>query len=665
MAVSLSIGITQNSQDVASNTSNVTVTVTATWTNGSYNQLQKPGSLIIDGTTYSFTSYFNYNSTTSGSQVLFTKTVNVTHSIDGTKTLSCSSTYNTGVSSGIISANASKTLTTIATAAELSVSNGVLGEEQVLYVTGDRLGFTYTIIATCGSLKETICTKDDAVYYSFTPPLSWGSGVTSSRVSVTYKISTYSGSSLIGTKSYVRTCEVPESSVDVSISISDDMGYFETYKKYIQGKSRLNININANSDSNYDITTYNTSFDGKIYNSKSFITEVISGSGRLSVVVGAVDEQGNSGSATETISVLPYNTPVITDLKIERCDSNGTRNTSGTYMAVTFSSKVSELDNFNSAIYDITITEISSDGIKVSYTPSDLSTYLSGLTGQYNLNEEYIFNTSGLSYKYEITVSVRDNFTTNTSFNDGSSNTKFFSFLKGGLGIALGKIASIAGLEVDWTTKFNKTVSIDGKLTTNGGISTKTITSNEYIDSYGQKIQNGVASYLSSGIDPNTTLDHLIITNHSNAPVSGTFFYIHTLFYQTKTVSANRAQYAIPYSSNGSMYHRYYYNNSWSAWRRHVNEDESGSSGLLIQQGTLPVKYSNSNQSTQCYFDIPFNTPDDGGTPPVVILQQNFNEVNITVTGTSDEGFTITVPAISGTSGTNYRDVGYIAVGGK
>ena len=74
MAVSISIAITQNSQNVANNTSSVTVKVNAAWTYGSWNQ-ESPaptGWLKIDGVTYNFSSTFNANRTTTGSQTLYT-----------------------------------------------------------------------------------------------------------------------------------------------------------------------------------------------------------------------------------------------------------------------------------------------------------------------------------------------------------------------------------------------------------------------------------------------------------------------------------------------------------------------------------------------------------------------------------------------------------------
>ena len=75
MAVKLSISKKLNGQSAATNKSNITVSVIAQWSGGSYNTLQKPGTLTIDGVPYDFTSSFNEKQTSSGTKTLFTKTV--------------------------------------------------------------------------------------------------------------------------------------------------------------------------------------------------------------------------------------------------------------------------------------------------------------------------------------------------------------------------------------------------------------------------------------------------------------------------------------------------------------------------------------------------------------------------------------------------------------
>jgi hypothetical protein len=105
-------------------------------------------------------------------------------------------------------------------------------------------------------------------------------------------------------------------------------------------------------------------------------------------------------------------------------------------------------------------------------------------------------------------------------------------------------------------------------------------------DKFGALIGNGLAAYTGggdSGIDPNTTLEELCLTSHSNAPQGlGTFYYIHTAFYNTKSASAARMQVAIPYNKHGSAYHRYYSGGAWSSWARYMTADEVYPVGSIV-----------------------------------------------------------------------------------
>ena len=62
------------------------------------------------------------------------------------------------------------------------------------------------------------------------------------------------------------------------------------------------------------------------------------------------------------------------------------------------------------------------------------------------------------------------------------------------------------------------------------------------------------------------TVSVVIVTDHDNAPGSSGFWYITTQFYSTKSETANRAQFAMPYSTAGALWTRRFYNGVWSAW---------------------------------------------------------------------------------------------------
>jgi hypothetical protein len=87
----------------------------------------------------------------------------------------------------------------------------------------------------------------------------------------------------------------------------------------------------------------------------------------------------------------------------------------------------------------------------------------------------------------------------------------------------------------------------------------------DILDKSGAKITNGLTLYEDAGIDPNTTLEHLILT-HLNTPCND-FMYIKTEFYGSKTENSNRMQTAFPYYTNDPPYYRYYFNGAWTEWK--------------------------------------------------------------------------------------------------
>ena len=163
MAVTLSLGITQNSQSVANNTSSVTVTATVSWNWGSYNATgQCTGTITIDGTKYNFSGImFNKGATDTGSQVIMTKTVNVAHNADGSKTLACAASFDTGVSSGTITASASKTLTKIPRQATITAAPNFTDEGNPVISYSNPAGSAVDSLKACISFTGS---KDDIAY---------------------------------------------------------------------------------------------------------------------------------------------------------------------------------------------------------------------------------------------------------------------------------------------------------------------------------------------------------------------------------------------------------------------------------------------------------------------------------------------------------------------
>lgn len=107
-----------------------------------------------------------------------------------------------------------------------------------------------------------------------------------------------------------------------------------------------------------------------------------------------------------------------------------------------------------------------------------------------------------------------------------------------------------------------KDTQVDGNLIVDGDIQT----AGKTYDKYDTLVTNGVTP-ICTNEDPNTTLEHEIVTQHVNCPTNE-YWYIRTTSYLDKTTTGTRYQIAIPYGENitKAQHHRYFVNGAWSAW---------------------------------------------------------------------------------------------------
>lgn len=474
MAVSISISIAQNSQSVANNKSNVTVTLKASWTSGSYNTLQKSGWLKINGTTYSFTSSFNTGRTTTGSQTLFSKNVNIAHNANGTKTLSCSASFTTGVSSGTVTASASKTLTTIPRASSWNKAvNGILGAAQTLTITRQSSTFKHKLIWACGNKSGYIAgsstTFTTATSFTWTPSESLAAqNTTGTSVSIKLTLKTYDSSGNgIGTVSKTISCKIL-GKPSCAVSVTDAAGYKNTYGSFIKGKSKYKVVVTATKYQGSPISSYRTSANDATYTTASFTTGVVKTSGIIMATV--TDGRGQTGSATFAPSVLDYSDPVIRKLAVKRCNADGTENDQGSYVQVTFSATVTSLNSKNTPTYKIGYKK-STAAAYTEKTSSDSSSTLNQYHGLYSVTDgTFIFEAdSGSSYNVEFTIS--DGLSSVSRTTSASTGFTLMHWLASGTGMAIGKVAEAENVfDVGLNSYFrqdvcigNRTAHLDGK----------------------------------------------------------------------------------------------------------------------------------------------------------------------------------------------------------
>lgn len=305
---------------------------------------------------------------------------------------------------------------------------------------------------------------------------------------------------------------------------------------------------------------------------------------------------------------LAYLAPRINNLTVQRCNSSGTATESGTYIKVVFGWATDKT---------VTVARIEHKQ-STSSTWTETSVSASGTSG--NVSQIIGSNAIDTEYSYNVRVYVADSVGTTYSQTLTIGTIRYpIDILDGrkGVGVAIGKVSDTAELfDVNLSTRIRDDLSVDGSTNVTGDLSVDgdvNVTGNlsvdgDIYDSQNTRVRNGLALYTGSGtnaIDPNTTIEHLIVTDKNTPMGSGKFMYIHTYFYSTKSATSNRAQVALPYNQNGSMYHRYYVNGSWTAWRRHMNADESAVNAIKTSNirhaglvATDASVYSSYNYST-------------------------------------------------------------------
>lgn len=450
MAVSIGISITQNSQNIANNTSNVTTKVTGYWTYGSWNHYTTSGTCTINGTPYGFSlNNFNPNRTTSGSMTLFSKALNISHATDGKKTLSVSAVYKTGLNSvGNVSASASKVLTTIprATTPTVSESSVDMGDKVTINTPRAASSFTHDLAyAFAGEDYKSIATGVGTSYSWTVPDLASKIPKATSGTVTIRCITKDSSDKTIGTKTVTLTAKVPSEVIPTVSGVTHaeaTSGLAAQFGAYIQNKSKLAIKITAAGAKGSSITDYQAKLNGKTYDDASFTSAVLTSSGELTLQVRVKDSRGRwSAYKNVDINVLAYSSPKIQALKVYRCDASGNPDDEGTYMAVEYRYSVTSLGGKNTASMAVKYKRSTA----TEYTNLLTNTALSANT---TAKPTTVFSTD---YQFDVQMTVTDWFGATATANAKLPTAAVIMDLKAdGLGISFGKVSEFAGIEFGW-----------------------------------------------------------------------------------------------------------------------------------------------------------------------------------------------------------------------
>lgn len=340
-----------------------------------------------------------------------------------------------------------------ATQPSLSSSTVEMGAAVTISTPATNSGYRHTLRYVFGGASGTIA-EGVASAHTWTPPVSLASQMPNAASgSGTIYCDTYSGGTLLGTKSVSITLTVPAHVVPtagtLSASVADDASGTGMYVKGM-GKARLTLSGSAGAEGS-SIRSTVISGGGWSASGTTLLTGVLTAAGTVTFTATVTDSRGRTASATTSISVIDYTRPGISSCTVYRCDSAGAKQNDGTYAAV-------ELSAFYSAISGNSLS------LGVAYKRSSESSY-GGSTTLTNNGKTIIGGALSASATYDVRVTVADRYNTVEQVYRLPTKSVLLSFLKN-LGAAIGKVAELSGwLDIGLNTRIREDLQVDGAVT--------------------------------------------------------------------------------------------------------------------------------------------------------------------------------------------------------
>ena len=402
-----------NSQNTTNNSSNVTVEAHLVSLKSGYNinsSATKKGSLVINGTTYSFT--FNATLSSLQDKKLYTTTVTIPHNSDGTKSFSISCSLGievtlSGTKYNTVSTSGTVNLPTIPRTTPVSTSGTAkFGATITITHTRPSTAFTITLRYTCGSASGTIITKQATNSTSWTVPKDLQSQIPkSTSIPITIYCDTYSGDTLIGTTSTSYTCSIADdcnpSLTTLSCSNPDTGG-----TTFYQGVSKLRVEVGYNQAYSSPIEKFVMTVDEQTITNYGYIiwSGVLQNSGAKNVAITITDGRGRTATKTWTnaFTVTAYSAPKINSFTCKRMalDEDG-------------NPVISNLGTKGYFSYDISWHSSSTNKVRKFYYKPNASSSWTTISLSNDSQTDYNFNNSLASGSgYDLKLEISDQVTT-------------------------------------------------------------------------------------------------------------------------------------------------------------------------------------------------------------------------------------------------------------
>lgn len=456
-----------NSQNISNNTTNVTVKAQLISSSSPYtivSSATKNGTLSINGKDYSFT--FTASLSSGQEKTLYTKTLDIPHNSNGTKTLSLGISLDlnvtlTGVYWGTVSHSDSIALSTIPRTSSMSLSttSATLGSTSVT-VTINRASadFTHKVYCKIGSYSVQVNSgSEESVSVPFTPELAIANQITTSTSgSATIEVQTYNGSTMLGSVTKSLTVNVPSSMTPTIGSFTDTKvaaGAATSYG-YVKGLSKCTLTMESVTGSyGSSIVSYSISGGGFSGTASSLATGILNNAGSITFTAKVTDSRGRTATKTVPITVYDYTVPSISSFSAKRCNSGGTATDDGTYLSALATYSYSSVNSQNTV------------SASVQYKKSTTTTWTTGVAVSSNVAKVIGANAISVDSSFDVMITVSDKFSSVTKTMVVPTAYAVIDILKGGKGMSIGKIAETSNLlDVNMDIKARQNLSLTGNL---------------------------------------------------------------------------------------------------------------------------------------------------------------------------------------------------------
>ncbi|WP_417027222.1 DUF859 family phage minor structural protein [Baileyella intestinalis] len=343
------LSLSEESINVAANCSNVRAKLYYVGNGLSWNNSNCTWWININGNSGSGSHNFGK----SGTQYLGERVVTVGHNSDGSKSVSVSASFATGVSIGTLSTSASITLTKIprkSTLGSVTPASVAYGSPVTIALSRAVSSFTHTLqIYYDGDWHDIATGVGDS--YDWTPAKTLASSFPTSPATVDLRVITFNGSTNLGSNDYksaITLTATSDMTPKVAATVADTEGYLAKYGGLVQNKSKVKVTLAESLSYGSPIKSRTIQIGSEYFSESPATASGPVSETSLTVKASITDNRGMSGSVTVNPTVYTYADPKVGSIAAVRCNSAGTPADSGTYAKLTYSIEMASLNGKNS-----------------------------------------------------------------------------------------------------------------------------------------------------------------------------------------------------------------------------------------------------------------------------------------------------------------------------